>query len=363
MPKIFQPIGQVRLTNVAVVRMNVNGKRFEIACYRNMVVNYRQGLEKDLSEVLQTDRIFTNVSKGQFANAKDLQKCFKTRDEMEIAKTILDQGQFQVSDLERSQQIEKTTAQIAEWASKNCVHPTTERPYTLSQLRHAMQQANFSVHPTKPLKRQCLDSVRLLQKVIPIRRACMELQLSMPADMEAMLQSILDETDTTATIESSETQSQCKVSVDPSLYRTLNEKMQPFGGKIEVLQQVVTKQGDNDLEMELEVRGAATTNSADSDDKPLETKMAGIKVSQSSSDRNNSSSKPKSGESNKSNDKDNANRKSCNTCGGFFDSAAAYRSHFKSDWHKFNQKLKMKNCPPVSEEEFTLCDSEALMLG
>ena len=33
----FTPVNQVRLTNVAYVRLNKNGKRFEIACYRNKV--------------------------------------------------------------------------------------------------------------------------------------------------------------------------------------------------------------------------------------------------------------------------------------------------------------------------------------
>src|SRR6056300_537460 len=169
--QINQPINQVRLTNVAVVRMNKNGKRFEIACYRNKVVDYRQGLETDLSEVLQTDRIFTNVSKGAFAKAKDLQKVFGTKDEEEIAKIILKQGNVQVSDKERGQQLEKTTAQVAEWISKNCVHPASDRPYTIAQIRHAMSSANFSVHPTKPLKRQYLDCVKLLQTTIPIQRA------------------------------------------------------------------------------------------------------------------------------------------------------------------------------------------------
>ena len=128
--QINQPINQVRLTNVAVVRMNKGGKRFEIACYRNKVVDYRQGVETDLSEVLQTDRIFTNVSKGEFSKAKDLQKVFGTKDEETIAKLILQKGQVQVSDKERTQQIEKTSAQRAEWVSKNCVSPQTHRPST-----------------------------------------------------------------------------------------------------------------------------------------------------------------------------------------------------------------------------------------
>ena len=38
------PAGQKRLTNIAVVRMKKHGKRFEIACYKNKVVNWRNGV-------------------------------------------------------------------------------------------------------------------------------------------------------------------------------------------------------------------------------------------------------------------------------------------------------------------------------
>lgn len=46
-------VGQKRLTNIAVVRLKKNGKRFEVACYKNKVQNWRQGVEADLDEVLQ----------------------------------------------------------------------------------------------------------------------------------------------------------------------------------------------------------------------------------------------------------------------------------------------------------------------
>lgn len=42
--RIGQPVNQVRLTNVAMVRMHKGGKRFEIACYRNKVLSWRQGV-------------------------------------------------------------------------------------------------------------------------------------------------------------------------------------------------------------------------------------------------------------------------------------------------------------------------------
>jgi ribosome maturation protein SDO1 len=36
--------GQKRLTNVAVVRLKKAGRRFEIACYRNKVNDWRNGM-------------------------------------------------------------------------------------------------------------------------------------------------------------------------------------------------------------------------------------------------------------------------------------------------------------------------------
>lgn len=41
---LVQPIGQKRLTNVAVVRLKKHGNRFEIACYKNKVLSWRSGV-------------------------------------------------------------------------------------------------------------------------------------------------------------------------------------------------------------------------------------------------------------------------------------------------------------------------------
>ena len=37
----------------------------------------RDGIEKDIDEVLQSDQIFVNVSKGEVAKKADLIKCFE----------------------------------------------------------------------------------------------------------------------------------------------------------------------------------------------------------------------------------------------------------------------------------------------
>lgn len=44
--------------------------------------------EKDLDEVLQTNTVFINVSKGQVAKKEDLSKAFGTDDLTEICKQV-----------------------------------------------------------------------------------------------------------------------------------------------------------------------------------------------------------------------------------------------------------------------------------
>ena len=45
--------------------------------------------EKDMDEVVQTQQIFTNVSKGQLAKKEDLKKAFGTEDEKEICIQVI----------------------------------------------------------------------------------------------------------------------------------------------------------------------------------------------------------------------------------------------------------------------------------
>ena len=94
--KIGTPVNQIRLTNVAYVRLQKGGKRFEIACYRNKVLNWRNRIETDLDEVLQIDTVFTNVSKGMLASSKDLLEAFGTSDQKIVCSEILDKGELQV---------------------------------------------------------------------------------------------------------------------------------------------------------------------------------------------------------------------------------------------------------------------------
>jgi hypothetical protein len=103
--RIKAPSNQKRLTNVAVVRLKRGGKTFELACYPNKVTSWREGVEKDLDEVLQQKVVFSNVSKGVQAKQIDIDKAFEKKlcpSEQDVIIFILSKGQLQVTEKERT---------------------------------------------------------------------------------------------------------------------------------------------------------------------------------------------------------------------------------------------------------------------
>jgi ribosome maturation protein SDO1 len=430
MSRINLPINQVKLTNVAIVRMNKGGKRFEIACYRNKVVNYRQGIETDLSEVLQTERVFTNVSKGEFAKSQELQKVFGTTKEDEVIQIILNKGDLQIGDLERTQQYESMAREIATWISENCIHPITQRPYTIPQIRQAMKAAEYTIHPTRSMKRQYLECFKKVQTVLSISRAPMELQITYPQTASQEIETFRQTHDLQIQ-NSNDIHNGYHVLtflIEPSSYRAMEEFVKTIDhARLEILKQVVMREGDSNLEDEIKLsqqlhhHDSVNQNSLPKSLEGLSIEKAQIlNTNPPSLDKSNSSSVEKEEEqqqyhsrqsqrqaqkkskkalrrekedteerrsscSTSSTDRrkmedpdivnndgtdrhsprvlassrDESSQKSCNTCGGTFFTPGEYRAHFRSDWHRYNMKLKLNNVAPISEEEFLLCDSEA----
>lgn len=177
---IFTPLNQIKLTNVSIVRLKKAGKRFEIACYKNKVLEWRSGVETSLDEVLQIESIFSNVSKGQLANKDDLKKAFgDPEDKQKILREILKKGELQVGEKERSHQLQNLNKDIATTVSEMCINPKSQKPYTVTIIEKVMSDMHYNVHPTKSAKQQALDVIKQIQEknVIPIERAQMRIRI------------------------------------------------------------------------------------------------------------------------------------------------------------------------------------------
>jgi ribosome maturation protein SDO1 len=126
----------------------------QIACYKNTVKAYRSGAQTDLSEVIQIDNVFTNVTKGAVAPTADLQKAFGTTDIQTVLLEVLKKGELQVGEKERAVELEEMRREIATEVAGRCVDPGTQRPHTVGMIEKSMNEIGYSVNLSKPAKVQ-----------------------------------------------------------------------------------------------------------------------------------------------------------------------------------------------------------------
>ncbi|KAL9019800.1 MAG: hypothetical protein Q9185_002944 [Variospora sp. 1 TL-2023] len=219
---INQPSNQIRLTNVSLVRLKKGKKRFEIACYKNKVLEYRSGVETDLDNVLQIPSVFLSVSKGQTAPTQDLAKAFGPKTPInDIIMEILKKGEMQVGEKERHAQLERVHNEVVDIVAGKLVDPRSKRVYTTGMIEKALDQLSSQggaahkpdggkgsgtatptdgeaskekakemptwtgVVTTKSAKTQALDAMKALiaWQPIPVSRARMRLRVTCPTNI------------------------------------------------------------------------------------------------------------------------------------------------------------------------------------
>mmetsp|Transcript_8400 Transcript_8400/g.14134 ORF Transcript_8400/g.14134 Transcript_8400/m.14134 type:complete len:388 (+) Transcript_8400:155-1318(+) len=248
----FIPVGQKRLTNICVVRYKRFGKRFEVACYKNTVIAWRNKVETDIDEVLQVHTIFADVDRGVLAKREDLIEAFGTDEEDHICVEILNKGEFQVSEQERQMQLDGIVKDVASRVTDMCLNPETQLPYPLATIERCMRETlHFAPNTNRSAKQQALQVVRQLQTsaAIPIMRAQMHLRLMLPtAKVEKAQQALhalggegeggerlqlLEESGALGEAHAESTGVDCLA--DPGLYRTIADVASANGGTLQVV--------------------------------------------------------------------------------------------------------------------------------
>jgi len=247
---LFQPKSQQKLTNVAYVRYKEDNKKFEIACYKNKVVSWRNGIEKDINEVLQIERVFTNVSKGIVASSKDLKEVFGTDDEKEVCRIILEKGDLQVSGKERNQQIDEKFKEIANIVYNKCVNIETKKPFPLAMIENAMKEIHFAINVNKSSKSQAIALIKELQAIMPIQRAQMKVRVDIPKEIGKKMKPQIEPLTVNIEKENFGINYQLICVIDPGNYREINDlvaKNTKGKGNVEVLDMAIQQLGDEQL--------------------------------------------------------------------------------------------------------------------
>lgn len=352
-----QPVGFVKLTNIALIKYKANGKRFEIACYKNKVLNWRNGVESNLAEVLQSDDIYVNAAQGEVAKKTLLEECFPDKTKKEILMLILDKGEMQVSQKEREVLMETLTNDILNIISAKIIHPKTKRVFSIDTIRAAVKESNIAFNLSKSAKKQAMDAIKVLchryfvekvgmlvkavfddPEVLTTASKVAEFEVRSKSDKEAVVLvthekfveleklaeekfkdrlflTVLDPNFIEKEILSIDYSADALMHprIDPALIDSKSKKVPKKG-------YTAPKVDLTDVQEEVKRETIANHNNA-----TLATMM----------------------------DEKEHQAKVCHTCKDItFAIVNDYKDHIKSELHKFNLQRKMKNDPPLDFEEF-----------
>lgn len=175
----------------SIVRLTLDGIKFEILVKPDPALDYKLGRRSDLSGVLVSDEIYSDANKGSRASGEKLAKYFKTAESTEVAKQILSRGDLSLTTDQRRKMVEEKKKQIIQLISKRFVDPRTHTPHPTTRIESAMNEVRFAVDPFKPAEDQAKNVVDGLRKILPLKSENLLLTLTIPSQFSAHTYSLL----------------------------------------------------------------------------------------------------------------------------------------------------------------------------
>jgi ribosome maturation protein SDO1 len=170
---------------VTVVKLIVDGNRFEILVKPDLALDYRLGKRTDLANVLISDEIYSDANKGSRASSDKLLKYFKTNESGEVTKQILLNGELNLTTEQRRKMVEEKKKQIIDFISKSFVDPRTHLPHPPLRIQSAMEDVRISIDPFKRADEQAKLIIEALRKVLPLKSEISKLTITIPPNHSA----------------------------------------------------------------------------------------------------------------------------------------------------------------------------------
>ncbi len=172
----------VSLDKAVIARLRKHGEVFEVLVDPYLARDLKEGKEVDFEKLLAVEEVFKDASKGDRVSNEGLSKAFGTTDIRKIVKTIILEGEVQITAEQRKEMLKQKKRQIVEYIRKNAVDPRTGTPHPPARIERAMEEAKVHVDIFKPVESQVKDVVKAIKRILPLRFEEIEVAIKVPAD-------------------------------------------------------------------------------------------------------------------------------------------------------------------------------------
>jgi len=157
---------------VQLVRFSKGKKRFEVMTKDGSVRKFRNG-KLGWGNVLVADQIFTDSKKGNVAKSKDLHEVFGTDDLQTCLRTIVTDGDLQISAEERKEDFAAHRRKVIAYIHKTYVDGGN-LPHPISRLEAVIDEAKVRLDPRENPEKHGEDIVSKLRGTLVFKKNTVE---------------------------------------------------------------------------------------------------------------------------------------------------------------------------------------------
>ena len=158
----------VSLEDAVIARYETGGNRFEILIDPKAAQEYKEGGDIDWEDAIAADGIWADSAKGDRAPENLVNDAFEATDLIEIYKTILTEGNIQLTSQQRNEMVDQKRKQIIAHVVANAMNPQTGGPHPPQRIENAIDEARFSIDPMEAIERQVEKLIKSIKPLIPI---------------------------------------------------------------------------------------------------------------------------------------------------------------------------------------------------
>lgn len=169
-----------RIDQAIIARLKKGKETFEILVDCEKALAFREGKVNDLSDVLATREIYTDVRHLKRAQEQALLAAFQTGDVDVIAKEIIRKGDIQLTTEHREKLRAAKHKQIVEFIHKNTVDPKTGLPHPQQRIENALGELKIKVDEFKSAEIQVQEIIPRLRPLLALKLETRTLDIIVP---------------------------------------------------------------------------------------------------------------------------------------------------------------------------------------
>jgi ribosome maturation protein SDO1 len=181
----------ISVEKAVIARLTKSGEKFEVLVDPERALELRMGKDIALDNLVASEEIYEDSKKGLRASKENINKAFGTNDLNIIIKTIVKEGEVQLTTDQRRQMLEEKTKAIASIISKRSINPQTNLPHPMDRILRAMEEANIRIDLDKRVEEQVDTVINGIQSILPIKIERIQIAIKIPPSFAGKASNII----------------------------------------------------------------------------------------------------------------------------------------------------------------------------